>query len=298
MKNPILPFLNPVKLTQAYLYNRKSCKYNKSADDLELKLYSKIFRNDMIHYGYFDDIDITPEFISIGLFENAQRRYAEIIVEQIKDKKCCVLDVGCGMGGLSYYLLNSGFMVEALTPNKNQSKYIERMDHTLQCHNCKFESFSTDTKFGTVINSESLQYIPLDDAFERVERIITPDGRWIVTDCFQIKDHAQRKSVHALELFYQKAKEHSWNIIYERDITLNVLPTLKMVNVYVDRFLIPLSDYAEEKLKYKKAWLYYLTEQTRNSITGKLKKQVSLIDPEIFIAEKKYMLFVLENHRF
>ena len=249
----------------------------------------------MIHYGYFDDIDITPEFISIGLFENAQRRYAEIIVEQIKDKKCCVLDVGCGMGGLSYYLLNSGFMVEALTPNKNQSKYIERMDHTLQCHNCKFESFSTDTKFGTVINSESLQYIPLDDAFERVERIITPDGRWIVTDCFQIKDHAQRKSVHALELFYQKAKEHSWNIIYERDITLNVLPTLKMVNVYVDRFLIPLSDYAEEKLKYKKAWLYYLTEQTRNSITGKLKKQVSLIDPEIFIAEKKYMLFVLEK---
>jgi cyclopropane fatty-acyl-phospholipid synthase-like methyltransferase len=287
MKNLLLPFLNPVALTKAYLYHRKTRKYNKSVDDLELTLYSKIFRNDMLHFGYFDDIEIVPEFISIGQFEIAQKKYAEIIIEQIGNRDGFVLDVGCGMGGISYYLLGKGYRVEALTPNQGQSRYINRMNSALICHHCKFEDFSTEKKFGTVIHSESLQY--------KVEKIILPDGKWIITDIFRIKEDSSGKSGHQLVRFIDKIREYGWSITYERDITLNVLPTLKMAGVYVDRMLLPAEHYLEEKLRFKKAWLYYLTKKTRSSLSQKVKKQLAMIDPEVFLAEKKYMLFVLQK---
>ena len=40
----------------------------------------------MLHYGYFDDINISPDSISIKDLENAQMRYVEIIIEQILNK--------------------------------------------------------------------------------------------------------------------------------------------------------------------------------------------------------------------
>ena len=204
MKHLFTPFVNPVQLIQAYRFHKKTGRYDRTANDLELKLYSKILKNDMLHYGYFDDVDTAPEFISIGILEQAQSRYAEIIAEQILDKNLPVLDVGCGMGGLSNFLLSRGINVEALTPDRNQ-------------------------------------------------------------------------------------------IAYERDITPNVLPTLKLIHMYVDRYLIPLSHYAEEKLIYKKAWLFYLTKNLRHHISIKSKKELLSVQPELFVAEKKYMLYVLQK---
>lgn len=262
---------------------------------MELKLYSEVLHNDMLHFGYFDDTEISPEYISLGQLENAQKRYAEIILEQITDKNSPVLDVGCGMGGLSNYLQKNSFIVEALTPNNNQVQYIQRV-YNLICHNCKFEDFNTDTKFGTVINSESLQYISIDQAFKKTESIILPHGKWIITDCFRTNEESCNRSGHVLIGFLNKIREHGWSVCYQRDITMHILPMLKIINMYVDRFLIPLSRYAEEKLRYKKAWLYYLTGNLRKVISEKSKKEICAIKPEIFLAEKKYMIFVLQKN--
>jgi hypothetical protein len=76
MKQYFLPFINPVSLIKAYRFHKKTGRYNKTRNDLELKLYSRILNNDMLHYGYFDDVDIAPEFIGIGHVEQAQNRYA------------------------------------------------------------------------------------------------------------------------------------------------------------------------------------------------------------------------------
>ena len=46
-------------------------------------------------------------------------KYVELIVEQILDKKNNVLDVGCGMGGLSKILYDRGMKVHSLTPDDN-----------------------------------------------------------------------------------------------------------------------------------------------------------------------------------
>jgi SAM-dependent methyltransferase len=249
----------------------------------------------MLHYGYFDDVETVPEFISIGMLEQAQVRYAEIIAEQIYEKELPVLDVGCGMGGLSKFLLSRGIRAEALTPDRNQIDYIERLEHRPVCHHSRFEDFIAEKKYGTVINSESLQYLNLDESFRKVDDIILPGGRWIITDVFRIGEASSNESGHRIGDFLSRIREHGWKISCERDITPNVLPTLKLLHMYVDRYLVPLSQYAEEKFIYKKAWLFYLTKNIRQSIALKSKKEVLAIHPELFIAEKKYMLYVLQK---
>jgi 2-polyprenyl-3-methyl-5-hydroxy-6-metoxy-1,4-benzoquinol methylase len=208
-----------------------------------------------------------------------------------------VLDVGCGMGGLSNFLLSKGINVEALTPDRNQIDYIERLELGPVCHHSRFEDFRTENKYGTVINAESLQYLPLEETFRKVDHIILPEGRWIITDVFRRYEKSSNKSGHRIIDLLCKVKEHGWKIVYERDITPNVLPTLKLIHMYVDRYLIPLSHYAEEKFTYKKAWLFYLTKNIRHDISVKSKKEVLAIQPELFVAEKKYMLYVLQKDR-
>jgi len=295
MRHLISPFFNPLKLIRAYRFHRQTGRYNKTINDLELKLYSKILKNDMLHYGYFDDIDIAPEFISIGLLEQAQNRYAEILTDQITDKDHPVLDVGCGMGGLSKFLLSKGISVEALTPDKNQIDYIEMIENGPICHHSRFEDFRTEKKYGTVINSESLQYLNLDETFRKVHHILLPGGRWIISDVFRRHEESSNKSGHRIGDLLCRVKEYGFNVSYERDITPNVLPTLKLVYMYVDRYLFPLSNYAEEKFIIKKAWLFYLTKNIRRAIAVKSKKEILAINPELFVAEKKYMLYVLQK---
>ncbi len=291
----ISSFFNPIEWIRAYRFNKKNKQFDKSSYDLELYLYSKILTNDMLHYGYFEDISIKPETISLKQLEDAQIKYAENIIQQIVDKDNLILDVGCGMGGFAKILLDNQFKVEVLTPNKNQIEYINHKYKELPSHNCKFEKFNSTNQFGTIINSESLQYISLNDAFEKVEKTLLPGGRWIIVDYFRLHDKGISKSAHLLEDFHNKVKEFGWKIKHEQDITKNVLPTLKFVNMYADRFLLPIKHYAFEKLRYKKGWLYYLTCELRKFVDKKLKKERASIDPEKFVDEKKYILFVLEK---
>ena len=295
MNKNITTFLNPINWYRAYQYNKKNANYDKSSYDLELYLYSKILKNDMLHWGYFEDINIAPDAISVRDVEEAQMKYAENIMSLIDDKQGLVLDVGCGMGGLSAMLKQNGINVEALTPNVNQKNHIESKYQGLICHHAKFEDFNSEQKYKTIINSESLQYINLDSAIEHVDRFLEDGGKWIIVDYFRKNQDGINKSGHLEETFLNKIANKSWNITYEKDITLNVLPMSKFIYMYAERFLIPLKHFAFEKLRYKKAWLYFLTENLRNGIDKKMTKEFAAIDPKKFLNEKKYVMYVVER---
>jgi SAM-dependent methyltransferase len=290
------PFYNPVEWFRAYRFHKSNAKFDKSMYDLELFLYSKILRNNMLHYGYFDDPSINPDEISFKLLEDAQEKYAQNIIDQITDNSNLVLDVGCGMGGLAKMMHDKGLAVEVLTPNKNQIEHINKNQPYLTSHNCKFEKFETEKQYGTVINSESLQYIPLDMAFDKLNKILLPGGRWIIVDYFRLTADGVNKSSHLLSTFHQKVNDNGWKIVYEHDITANVLPMLQFINMYFERFLMPVKHFAYEKLRFKKGWLYYLTRKVRNYIDAKIEKERASIDPVKFTSEKKYILFVLEKN--
>jgi cyclopropane fatty-acyl-phospholipid synthase-like methyltransferase len=288
-------FINPIKWVKAFRYAKKNSKFSKSDYDLELFLYSRILTNDMLHYGHFDDTNVACETISIKQFEDAQIKYAENILEQITDSENPVLDVGCGMGGLSNLILQKGIPVECLTPNKNQIDYINKKYTKLKTYSCKYQNFETGNKYGTIINSESLQYIPLEDAFRKTDELLLQNGRWIIVDYFRLNDNGINKSSHLLSDFRNKINQMNWKIAYEKDITLNILPTVSFANMYLTRFLIPLKHFVLEKFRFKKPKLYYMTDKIRTKIDKKIEKERAAIDPEMFLREKKYMFFVLEK---
>lgn len=181
----ILKLINPLVWFQSYKFQKSQKKTSKAENDLELKLYSQILRNDMLHYGYFQNPEIKPESISIELLENAQIEYANLIIQQIENNKDPLIDVGCGMGGLANLLFQNNFNVELLAPDKNQYDYIIAKYPNVRIHNCKFEELESNLKYGTIINSESLQYIDLETAFEKAEKIALPNARWIIIDYFR-----------------------------------------------------------------------------------------------------------------
>ena len=293
--NAFAPFFNPIEWYRAYRFNKQNAKFEKSSYDLELYLYSKILNNNMLHWGYFENTEVEPDEISLKQIGEAQHRYANNILDQIADKKQPVLDVGCGMGGLAELMLEQSMDVEVLTPNKNQIAYINSRLPKLTAHRSKFEDFVPTKKYGTIINSESLQYIKLDDAFLKVDTSILPNARWIITDYFRINDNEKNHGSHRLEDFKEHVSKHGWNILVEKDMTLNVLPTIRFVNLYINRFLIPIKHYGFEKLRYKKGGLFYLTGRLRDKIDSKIAKERASVDPEVFVKDKKYLFIVLEK---
>lgn len=262
---------------------------------MELYLYSRILKSRMLHYGYFEDTEIAPEDISLRMIEEAQVRYASKIVDFVSNPDAEVLDVGCGMGGLSLMLHEKGFKVNSLTPNKNQIDFLRRNHPFLTTHHCKYEDFNTKTKFGTIINSESLQYILLDDAFRKSEELILPGGKWIIIDYFSKEKKEENQLPHHLDSFLAKVKEYDWEIIHQEDVTNNILPTIRYVDMLVKRILEPAKHFAYEKLRYKKPRLFYLSNRLRAKIDKKVLKEARTVDPEVFVREREYCLFVLQK---
>ena len=294
MKTLLLHFLNPLAWYRAYRFKREQKKFDKSTYDLELYLYSKILTNDMLHYGYFENIDIRPEEISLQHLEDAQVKYAENIIDHIKQEQQPILDVGCGMGGLAKMILDRNLSVECLTPNKNQIEHISTKYPSIVSHHMKFEEFRSDQKYGTVIHSESLQYVDLDKTFEIVNETLKTDGRWIIVDYFR-KDGSAHQSGHLYNEFVQKVENEQWKISYQKDITENVLPTIAFANMYVERFLLPLKHFAFEKFRFKRAVLYFMANAMRKNVNNKIDSERKAIDPVEFRTNKQYQFIVLER---
>ncbi len=294
MKN-ILHFLNPIQWLKAHSFAKQNAKFDKSTYDLELYLYSEMLNNKMLHYAYFEDTEIKPEDISFRIFEEAQIRYADNIIKSIKTTKDAILDVGCGMGGLAEMMHHKEFNVECLTPNKNQINFINIEIPELITHHCKYEEFDGNQKYGTIINSESLQYIPMKEAISKTNELILPLGQWVISDYFSIAKIGDHQKPHHLESFLHQVQKQGWTIVSQKDITHHILPTLTYIDMYVNRLIKPLKHYGFEKLRFKKPKLFYMVSKLRNHVDAKIEKETRTVDPEVFLNEKKYMFLILEK---
>jgi len=295
MKKLLWNLINPVKLLKAYRYKKSRPPYRKSESDLELKLYAQILSNDMLHWGYFEDTEVLPENISIAGMEQAQLLYAEKIAAQLPQDCHQVLDVGCGMGGLAQMLLQKGIAPDLLTPNRKQKNYVQQKFPSLTVHHCPYEKLDTATRYDAVINAESLQYIELGKAFDQTASLLKEGGRWIITDYFRLHEGGKSKSGHLMDTFRAKIASHGWQIVAEKDITAHVLPTIRLVDLYAKRFLLPLTDFGIAKLHSKKPFWWYLAQDSLAGIKAKIDREMSAVDPDLFEKEKKYMMFVLEK---
>lgn len=269
---------------------------NRVYDDPQLKLYHRLLPGDHLHYGYFDDPHVAAVDISLGMIYRAQERYAELLADLVTDPDRMVLDIGCGMGGLLGVLNKRGIKALGLTPDKNQAKHIQSTypNELLQSRFEEMSPMGREGAFGTVITSESLQYLDLKQAIPLIDKLLAANGRWVACDYFRAGAAAE-KSGHYWDYFVKQLEEHGFHITYQQDITPHILPTISFVHHWSAKVMLPLLEFGEEKLSVKSPGWFYILQDFLKSLHVKINKNLSTVDPAEFAAKKKYLLMVIER---
>ena len=275
--------------------NRKSLR--RATYDGQLALYAQLFPNGFLHYGYFDDPTIKPNEMSLSDIELAQARYAQLLMDLAGDRDRPVLDVGCGMGGMSRMLVEQGYDTTALTPDRKQVAHIRQTLAHIPVIKSRFEDLPVEPhrgKYGTVFTSESLQYLKLDIALPKLEEVLAPGGSWIACDYFRMQPTGHATG-HVWDPFVEQLNAHGWRVTYEQDITANVLPTLRYIHMWATRFGQPLLTYGIRRMERKQPGLHHLLNTVLADIEGAIDDNIALIDPDQFSANKRYMLLKIER---
>lgn len=298
IRNQLLTRLfHPGYLRRYFRSRRGRAHLSTTHDNAQLELYTRMLPGDFLHYGFFDDPDTAPEEISLAGLHRAQVRYGELLLEQSRVDDGPVLDVGCGMGGLLHLLLEEGFSPVGLTPDRVQITYLKEKYPGIPLLHCRFEDMPEDGyrhHFGTVINSESLQYMALEDAIAKVDTVLKPGGRWVIADYFRLGE-APEKSGFFWEPFRQRLEDGGFRIVHERDITPNICPTLAYVHMWGERIAQPVLAFAGKKMERKAPFLHYLLEEILEAADDKLTHEMRVVDPEVFRSVKTYRLLTLER---
>ena len=123
--------------------------------DHVLKLYSKTIQSSFLHYGFWDDPEkVELSSLSLQDIKNAQYRYIDHLASFIPKKTKTILDVGCGIGGNTSFLLKKGYSLEALSPDSYQKSVIKKkFNQNVTFHHCKFEDFAPETVFDLILES-------------------------------------------------------------------------------------------------------------------------------------------------
>lgn len=265
--------------------------------DPQLELYSKILPRGFLHYGYFDDPNTQPQDISWNDIHRAQLRYAELILENIVDRESPVLDVGCGMGGLIKLMLGHGLSPVALSPDRNQMRYIKSTYGQVPAIEARFEDIPCEEhmgRYGTLITAESVNYLDLNASLPLIEKLLKPGGRWIACDFFRIND-AKGGSEH-WDDFEKYVVQSDLRIVHQRDITANVLPTMSYLYMWGHDIARPVLNFTEKKLQTKQPGVHYMLEEVIETINQKVDRHLEMVNPEIFAATNRYMLVVMEKN--
>ena len=260
-------------------------------DDAQLKLYGELLAGDFLHYGYFDDPHTPAREISLGDVARAQLRYANEVLCGIKASDGPILDVGCGMGGLSRLLSERGLEVTALSPDAHQIAHIQENLPAVETLQMRFEDLDTDAhagRYGTIITAESLQYLEMNVALPIIRKILKPGGRWIACDYFRTGEKASESETW--DGFAARLANHGFENCARRDITPHVLPTLAYLHLWGAEIARPIMRFGIAKIKRKQPGLHHLLHETLAMFDERIDHHLDLVDPETFAANFQYLL--------
>lgn len=280
--------------------------------DAQLLLYSRMLAGDFLHYGYFDDPEVAPERIGFDDLHRAQLRYAEKLIELVGPPGRPVLDAGSGMGGMLGLLRSAGHEVTGLTPDRFQVEHIRNTYPGVPVLHCRFEDLAADrcrdgfgAYFGTIIHSESLQYMDPEGVFAVLGQIPGNNWQWIVADYFRRGNgegatRARRRgprnrSGWRLDDFRARLREHGLRIVREEDVTAHVLPTLGFARLLAERIGLPALDFAIGKLRAKSPGLHYVVENVAERARDAAVRGAEVLDPAAFAARKQYLIMSIRR---
>ena len=269
--------------------------------DNVLKLYSETIQSNFLHYGFWDNPDIIDlNDFTLNEIKDAQVRYIENLSSYIPIEVKTILDVGCGIGGNTLFLMNKGFKVETLSPDDYQKSIIEnKFNGKVIFYHSKFENFESKKKYDLILESESACYIKIEKGFKKAQEILKPKGYLLVSDYFvYFQDDTKSphfKSSHNLNYYLSVAKENGFELIKEYDQTSNTMPTLDYAKYFIERFLNPTLEYGIYSIKKNFPKFSIIFEKFIKKKFDKKKEQLKLIDSNEFRKYRKYMIFLFQK---
>ncbi len=296
LKSILIRLLTPAHFLQVWRLERARKRRGTVYDDSQLKFYAEFLPSGFLHYGYFADPYRPPESLSLADLEQAQLDYANKLLDLIRDREAPVLDVGCGMGGLVRLLLQRGHTPVALTPDRNQAAYVHGHYPEVWLIESKFEDLPVEDhagRYGTIITSESFQYLKLQRALPLIRQMLRPGGRWIICDYFRTDDD-YAGSGHLWRDFVSAIGDCGLRIVHQEDITPHVLPTLAYASLLGRRFALPLKNFAVAKLRAKHPGWHYACADALAALDERLLSELEKINPAVFAQHKRYLLLALE----
>ena len=267
----------------------------------------QLFKIENIHYGFWDN----NRSASLSNWKAAQDRHSEFLFEVIKKaleniSKPRLLDIGCGVGLTTRKLLDKGYNVDGLVPSNWMAKYAKKLINErppIQGGNIfetTLENFKVEEKnYDLAFFSESYQYVDIDQSFEKLQTLLSPDGKVIIFDFFS-RDNVPGKSVmgggHSMETFYKKAHAHGFDILKDLDVTQNLSPNLRLINEILCERLLPFCNTLDLFLRHRYPKSYRLFRFLFKKRLAKLKFKYSQNrNEDNFTKHKVYRLILLQK---
>ncbi|VAW17098.1 hypothetical protein MNBD_ALPHA12-186 [hydrothermal vent metagenome] len=291
----LLRLLNVPAMVRHLMLRRGSKSVHDPENDLELALYATLFGNNFLHFGYFKNPPADAQTMSMADMKKAMDDYADLLVARVARGEKAI-ELGCGMGGLLARLDAAGVDVCGVTPDKSQMAHIGKNWPHIALDNCKMEDLpKKQEKFDVAINSESFQYVDLARGIKKIDQLLKPDGRWLMSDYFRFNKDAHNGSGHILADFEAALAAGGFEIAERVDITENVLPTLRYAHFLAANLALPVAGFMTNKFFRRHAFFEYLFA---HDVKGGLKKiRLKTIDAEIFRREKAYLLLSIVRRK-
>lgn len=212
---------------------------------------TEILELESLHYGYWDRPEIVdPAAVGLDAFRRAQARYTETLIDLIPDGVSRVLDVGCGVGDVDRALVERGFRVTALSPDRAHARFFNgRYNGQLRFHNVPFEAFDVDAdRHDLVLLSESQSYIDPEVTFRRARRSLEDGGWMLVSGMFRSADTPEYAGNYVEDDYIAGAGEHGLRLVRRIDISRNTYPTIACANHLYATYAPPVQRLVEQLL--------------------------------------------------
>lgn len=224
-----------------------------------------------LHYGLWSGLEARAE--NLG---RAQAAYTEKLFTYLPEGRLRILDVGGGAGVTAGKLMALGHEVDIVVPSAFLAGRCRENAPEARVHQMRLQEFRSEPRFDLILFSESFQYIPRSEVFDKALSLLAPDGDILIADCFRSDDFQRGTGPrasgggHPISDIRSLIPQKGLTVVAEEDITEAVAPSIDLEQALFNVFGHGIAR-IDAELRQKRARSRWLIARALNLIAGREK---------------------------